>query len=142
MYVTSHQMHNVLNVYSRQLSRGAISRKKQTLLRTPQTIHAGLSPEGIRQTTFERVSKNIFEKITRFGSRPEETHQVLKKRTSIRGNNHESSKTIDTTFVFNSIDNVNQKRTNTLSVEDSSFLIRRFEQLAKESVNKKTDAWI
>ena len=48
----------------------------------------------------------------------------------------------DTTFVFNSIDNVNEKRTNTLSVEDSSFLIRRFEQLANESADKKTDAWI
>ena len=142
MDVTSHQMHNVLNVYSRQLSRAAISGKKQKLLMTPATNHADLTPEGKRQTTIEKVTKNIFEKITQFGSRFEEKHEFLKKGISTKGDNHELGRKKDTTFVFNSIDNVNEKRTNTLSVEDSSFLIRRFEQLANESADKKTDAWI
>jgi hypothetical protein len=48
----------------------------------------------------------------------------------------------DTTFVFNVIDTVNQKTKNTLSVEDSSFLIKRLEQLSKEAGDKKMESWI
>ena len=48
----------------------------------------------------------------------------------------------ETTFVFNAIDSLNQKITNTLSVEDSGFLIKKFEQLAKASGNKKTESWV
>jgi hypothetical protein len=46
----------------------------------------------------------------------------------------------DTTFVFNAIDSINQKKTNTLSIEDSGFLIRKLEQLAKESGSKKSES--
>jgi len=48
----------------------------------------------------------------------------------------------ETTFVFNVIDTINQKRRNTLSVEDSSFLIKRLEQLSKEEGDKKTESWV
>ena len=48
----------------------------------------------------------------------------------------------ETTFVFNVIDTINQKRRNTLSVEDSSFLIKRLEQLSKEVSDKKTESWV
>jgi hypothetical protein len=40
-------------------------------------------------------------------------------------------------FVFNVIDTINNKTTNTVSVEDSSFLIQRLEQLSKDAVGIK-----
>ena len=46
------------------------------------------------------------------------------------------------TFVFNAIDTINQKNKNTLSVDDSSFLIQRLEQLAKKAGDKKMESGI
>jgi hypothetical protein len=42
-------------------------------------------------------------------------------------------------FVFNVIDTINNKTTNTISVEDSSFLIQRLEQLSKDAIGIKLD---
>jgi hypothetical protein len=40
-------------------------------------------------------------------------------------------------FVFNVIDAINNKTTNTISVEDSSFLIQRLEELSKDAIDIK-----
>ena len=141
MNVPSYQMHNVLNVYCRQLRQSLVADKKNITLNKSLADQIHLTPEGKRQATIEKVSKDIFEKITRFDS------LVENKRPS---NGPPKSETIDATaanqtnekpFVFNVIDNINKKRTNTLSVEDSRFLIQRLEQLAKEAANKKTESW-
>jgi hypothetical protein len=100
-----------------------------------------LSPEGKRQATIEKVSKDIFEKITRFDSLVENkrpSNVPTKSETIVAP---AASQAIEKPFVFNVIDHINKKRTNTLSVEDSRFLIQRLEQLAKEAANKKTESW-
>ena len=45
----------------------------------------------------------------------------------------------ETAFVFNVIDDLNQKTTTALSVKDTKFLIDRLEQLAKDAVEKEAD---
>jgi hypothetical protein len=45
----------------------------------------------------------------------------------------------ETEFVFNVIDSDFKKRTSSLSVEKSGFLLKRLEQLAKEAVDKNLD---
>ena len=40
-------------------------------------------------------------------------------------------------FVFNVIDGINKKTTNTVSVEDSNFLIQRLDQLSKDTMEMK-----
>jgi hypothetical protein len=42
-------------------------------------------------------------------------------------------------FVFNVINSNNEKTTNTLEIENSMFLIKRLEQLAKEAVDKNME---
>jgi hypothetical protein len=127
MYVPSYQMHNVLNVYSKQLRQNVSSSKKNNKPETAFSDQVNLTSEEKRQATIEKVSKDILSKITRFGSLAETRRRIS-----------EAAKT----FVFNAIDSINQKTTNALPVEDSDFLIHRLEQLAKESGNKKTESWI
>ncbi len=108
----------------------------------PQSDRINISPEGKRQATIEKVSKDIVDKISRYGSL-NETRQQITKYTNIYSDNETfPHKTDNKTFVFNAIDSINQKSKNTLSVDDSSFLIQRLDQLAKKASDKKTESWI
>jgi hypothetical protein len=141
MYVPSYQMHNVLNVYSKQLkqhvSSGNHNRIKRTLTNREQ-----LTPEGKRQATIDKVSSDILNKITRFDSLAETRQRITENNAMTPQNESAADNKQETTFVFNAIDSLNQKITNTLSVEDSGFLIKKFEQLAKAPGNKKTESWV
>ena len=140
MYVPSYQMHNVLNVYSRQLRQSITSDKKKIALKNPLTDQIHLTPEGKWQATIEKVSKDILDKITRFESPAENHHQITERIKSDINDNIVAGENSARQFVFNVIDHINKKRTNTLSVEDSKFLIQRLEQLAKEAANRTSES--
>ncbi len=142
MYVPSYQMHNVLNVYSKQLRQNMVSEGKNKIPEKPQSDRINISPEGKRQATIEKVSKDIIDKISRYDTL-NETRQQITEHTNINSDNGNLPyKTENKTFVFNAIDSINQKSKTTLSVDDSSFLIQRLEQLAKKASDKKTESWI
>jgi len=137
MHVPSYQMHNVLNVYSKQLKQAVSSGGKNGMFGRTPTVQAILSPEGKRQATIEKVSKDILNKISRFGSLPETRHKIAEDTDMISNNKSAATEEQETTFVFNAINSINQKTKNTLSVEDSGFLIQKFEQLARGFGKKK-----
>ena len=142
MFVPSYQMHNVLNVYSRQLRHNLTSANKKSLSEKLPTDQVSLTPEGKKQATIERISKDILDKISRLGSRsgvdqqPTERAKDGVEKETVADDGKEAA------FVFNVIDTINQKRRNTLSVEDASFLIKRLEQLSKEESDQKTESWV
>ena len=142
MYVPSYQMHNVLNVYSKQLRQNMVSEDKDKLPQKLKTDRVSLTPEGKRQATIEKVSKDILDKISRYSSL-NEINQSITEQTNVKpGYENLPDKEKNKTFVFNAIDTINKKHTNTLSVDDSSFLIQRLEQLAKKAGDKKPESWI
>lgn len=141
MYVPSYQMHNVLNVYSKQLRQNLVSEEKGRVPVKPLSDRIHLSPEGKRQAMIEQVSRDIIDKISRYDSLNETRQQNTEYANinmDIDGLPH---KTENKTFVFNAIDSINQKSTNALSVDDSSFLIQRLEQLAKKASDKNSESW-
>jgi hypothetical protein len=142
MYVPSYQMHNVLNVYSKQLRQNMASEGKNKLPQKLRTDRVSLTPEGKRQATIEKVSKDILDKISRYGSLNETNQSVSEQTNANPGYENLPHKEENKTFVFNAIDTINNKSTNTLSVDDSSFLIQRLEQLAKKAGDKKPESWI
>jgi hypothetical protein len=142
MYVPSYQMHNILNVYSNQLRQNMISEGKSNVAAKPQSDKIHLSPEGKRQAMIEKVSKDILDKLSRYDSLNESRQRNTEYENINSDNGVLPRKTENETFVFNAIDSINQKSTNTLSVDDSSFLIQRLEQLAKKASDKKTESWV
>ena len=142
MYVPSYQMHNVLNVYSKQLRHNMTSERKTETPETASADRVSLTVEERRQAAIEKVSKDIFDKITRFGSLTETRRRITEQARSNSEKQVLPDTAQKTNFVFNAIDSINKKQTNTLSVEDSSFLIQRLEQLAKEAGDKKTESWV
>lgn len=137
MYVPSYQMHNVLNVYSKQLRQHMVSEGKNKMPEKPQSYRIYVSSEGKRQAMIKKVSKDIVEKISRYGSLKESRRQITEFTNIYSDDETLPQKTDNKTFVFNAIDSINQKIKNTLCVDDSSFLIQRLEQLAKKASDKK-----
>ena len=140
MFVPSYQMRNVLNVYSKKLRHNITSGKDQNMSEKPPADRVNLSSERKRRTTIEKVSKKIFDKIIRFGSQADSLHR---ESDQIEGNTDKESASVETNkagFVFNVIDTINKKTTNTVSVEDSSFLIQRLEQLSKDTMGIKRNS--
>jgi hypothetical protein len=136
MYVPSYQMHNVLNVYSKKL-RHDITSKDQNTSETLPVNRVDLTSEGKRRTTIEKVSREILDKIIHCGS---QTHSSHKRSEHLKVNTDKVStaaKPNRVGFVFNVIDTINKKTTNTVSVEDSNFLIQRLEQLSKDAIGIK-----
>jgi len=140
MFVPSYQMRNVLNVYSKKLRHNITSGKDQNTFEKPSADRIKLTSEGKRRATIEKVSKEIFDKLIRFGS---QTDSLLRKAKQIKGkedNEIASAKTNKKGFVFNVIDTINKKKTNTVSVEDSSFLIQHLEQLSRNTMEIKRNS--
>ena len=136
MFVPSYQMHNVLNVYSKKL-RHNITTKDQNISEKSSTDRADLTSEGKRRSTIEKVSKEIFDKIIQFGSQADSPLQKSEQVKKEMDEEIAAVKTNETGFVFNVIDGINKKTTNTISVEDSNFLIQRLEQLSKDTMEMK-----
>jgi hypothetical protein len=140
MFVSSYQIRNVLNVYSKQLSQDKSARKEKTATKKPLSDQIDLSAEGKRRAMIERVAEDILNKIINYGTsgkikgNPDELpRKNVKKQT-------ESDSKKETKFVFNFIDDLNRKTKTALSVKDTNFLIGMPEFPAKEAVEKDLDS--
>ena len=137
MHISNYQMHNVLNVYSKQLSQNGTVNKSKTEFKKTLTDQIDLSPEGKRKATIEKVSNEILNKISELGNKvAADTYDInLSKDQSAPTKEPQGS--TENEFVFNVIDRVNRKKTTTYSAKDIDFLIKSIEQLTKEFVEKK-----
>ncbi len=139
MFVSSYQIHNVLNVYSKQLSQGKSAQNEKTETKKPLSDQINLSTEGKRRATIERVAEDILNKIysySRSGKIKANPHE--RPRENIKKSVESDSKK-ETEFVFNSIDVQNRKTKTALSVKDTKFLIGRPEEPAKDTPEKDSD---
>ena len=136
MNVPSYQMHNVLNVYSKQLRQNMASADRTKPPARLSEDRVSLTPEVKRQATIEKVSRDILSKISSYGSLHRGRPGVLEQADVSSKASSSSAEVENRTFIFNAIDKINNKTRNTLSVDDSSVLIQRLDQLAKQAADK------
>ncbi len=139
MSVSTYQIHNVLNVYSKQISQDRSAQKLKSGNKKYPADQINLSTEGKRRATIEKVAQNILSKISHYGSKGEiKTEEQDLSRQNAK-NHYESDNNKEAAFVFNVIDELNKKTTTALSVKDTDFLVNRLEELAKNAVEKDAD---
>ncbi len=126
MYIQSYQIHNVLNVYRKQLEQGK-QEKSHGALNTPhqKSHHVSISPEGKRQSIINKVAENVIKKITTLGPESEFKQEMEHQLNNVDENPRNSE------FVFNTIDKNNNKITNSFSIKNSDTLLKHFEQVSK-----------
>ena len=140
MYIPSYQIHNVLKVYSRQVSQSRIIERQKSLEDSASADRINISAEGKRKVIIEKVASDIVDRITRFGPQDNIDHTILSQLKDEIGQEIEFEKEDDSKFVYNTIDDNNNKQTNSLPVNGSSFLVERLQQIAQEEVDKNMES--
>ena len=137
MHISNYQIHNVLNVYSKQLSQNGITNKSMSEFQKILTDQVDLFSQEKRNATIKKVSDQILNKISELGNEvtADSYDGNISKDQSAPAVETEKSK--DNEFVFNVIDKINRKKTTTYSVKDMNLLMNNIEQLAKEFVEKE-----
>ena len=140
MQIPSYQIQNVLKVYSRQLSQGKmLSRNK---FGTPDKVSAdsvSISSEGKRQAIVEKVAANIVDKIITEGPKEKNEEQITEQIEKELGKKINFTKG-KTQFTYTTIDDNNNKTTQTLSVEDSQFVVKRMTELARQVADNNMES--
>jgi hypothetical protein len=139
MLIPSHQIHNVLKVYSKQLSQTRMLERQKELDRKQPMDNVNISAEAKRQSIIDKVAADIVERITQSGPQDDVEKGIIDKLEGELGKSVSFNSRREDKFVFNVINSNNEKTTNTLEVENSMFLIKRLEQLAKEAVDKNME---
>ena len=137
MYIQSYQIHNVLNVYRRQLSQGKAEHPQHGGIRDAKSDAITISKAAKNQSIMEKVAAGVLKKITNVdpgsGFGQEKINQV--QNTLQKMNTGQK----DNAFVFNAIVGDNQKETRSIAVDDSQGLMNRLDELAKAAINRKAE---
>ena len=132
MQIPSYQIQNVLKVYSRQLSQGKIlSRNKFNNAHNISADNVTLSSEGKRKAIIDKVAENIVQKIITEGPKEKNEEQIASQIEKELGKklNFDRAKN---QFTYTAVDSHNNRVNHTLSVEDSTFVVNRMTELARQ----------
>jgi hypothetical protein len=139
MEIPTYQIHKVMRVYTKQLTQSKLLERSNASGNTSMD-QISISTEGKRQAIIDQVAADIVDRITSFGPRDEFDQEIVDKLESEIGRKVDFNKAKKPEFVFNTIDKENGKKTSTIPVDDSRFLINRLEDLAKEAVDRNMES--
>ena len=127
MHITNYQMHNVLKVYTNHLSKERTHKSGQPKIRRPDSDMVRISAEGKRQNLIEKVASDIVARITKEGINASSSSEANDKAEN---SSHQTSLAKkNARFEYNVMHGSAEKESNSLSVENAGFLIRRIEEL-------------
>lgn len=140
MQIPSYQISNVIKVYSKQLSQSRmINRQDNSFQKRPlDTIK--ISAEGKRQTLINKVSDEVFSRITQYDRLDSNEQDVVNKLNSKIKKNQRENEEKESEFVFNFLGDDNEKVTNTISIEGSNVISKRLDTLDKDSNENDTES--
>lgn len=130
MYVHKYQIHNILDVYRKQLSRESIAEQRGSP--ATGTNESAALPSPPHQMIIERVSAQIVDRIVQEGplNRFADTRiQEHSNGTLSRAPRYEAQ------FTYTAIDENDRKITNTMPIEKISPLLGRMAQAAPDSLS-------
>ncbi len=136
MEIPTYQIHKVMKVYIRQLTQTRMLEHRDAHGTKVAADRIMLSAEGKRQAIIDKVASDIVEKIKTFGPHDVFEQEIADQREGDSGQKITFQSALQSEFVFNVIDEENNKKTNMLSLEDSRVLIKKLEELAKKAVIK------
>ena len=136
MYIQSYQIHNVLDVYRKHLSRSS-GQKAPSLAGDPSARdRVELSGKGQRQALIDLVATEIVDRIAQNGPQNRFEETLLRNMDRPRVNGSVRSAERDIEFTYTTIDENDQKTINSLPVRHFNPLIDK--QLARQAGSDPT----
>jgi hypothetical protein len=142
MQVSSYQMHNVLECYSRKLSRTRRNENPADGLPKKIADEQALSPESSRQATMAKISRQVLDKVTDVVALSLSQEKAAPESTEKDGDAAAAQAPAETEFTFNVMDAIHRKRTSRLAMGDPATLIRRLDPMAEKPSASKTESWV
>lgn len=142
MQIPSYQISNVIKVYSKQLSQSRmLSRQDSSGAVQKQPLDTiKISAEGKRQTLINKVSDEVFSRITKYGPQDPAEQDIVNKLNKEIKKKQKGDPEKDNKFVFNFISDDNKKVTNAISIEGSKVLSERLDNLVRNNVAKDAES--
>lgn len=136
MHIQSYQIHNVLNVYKRQLSQAKPDHTRQVGSHDLKSDAVSISAEGKNQSVMEKVAASVLKKITNVDPGSNFSKEMIRQVQHAENDRQQVQK--DHSFIFNTIVGDNRKETRSIAVDNSQGLMTRLDELAKAAINHKT----
>ena len=123
MYIHSYQIHNVLNVYRKQLSQGPGAKAAQSSLKAPTQDRVEISANSQREKLMDQVSTEIVDRIAQYNPQNQFEEMVARQMDQPTVNGSAGSVKREVEFTYTAIDENNRKSTNSLPIQRFSPLI-------------------
>ena len=135
MYIQSYQIHNVLNVYRKQLSQGPGAKATQGSAKSPTHDRVEISANKQRQALIDQVSTEIVDRIAQYSPQNQFEEAVTRQldQTRTNGNGSSNSEKREVEFTYTTIDENDQKTTNSLPIQRFSPLIGQETEKAEKA---------
>lgn len=130
MHIQSYQIHNVLNVYRRQLSQPLQSGNQPDAARDSVDI----STEAKNHAIMEKVAASVLERITNVD--PESDFEAEMHKHRQVSENASATAAMEKRFTFTAIVDDNRKETRSIDIDNSQVLMRRLDELAKAAIDQ------
>jgi hypothetical protein len=106
------------------------------------TGEMALTLEGSRKAAMDKISEQVLHKINEARGLAQPPVQASEALFEGNGAADDAGEQADAGFTFNVIDAIDQKRTATLAVGNTTALIKRLDQLAQAQRSNKTESWV
>lgn len=140
MEIPVYQIHKVMKVYTKQLNQKKILERQKGLKQPASADQVNISPKGKRKVIVEKIASDIINKIKTIGPKDDIEYEIVDQLEKDIGQKINFQNSSTSQFVFNVIDGSNAKTQNSLSLENSDFLLERLEALTKEIVDKNMES--
>jgi len=124
MRVPSHQIYNILNSYVKWVSKSGASSMERFNGDVTGLDQPNISKDRYRKSIMQKVTGNIISKITCFEPNGKRGQQIAEELKGYARENGRKDERNGDTFVFNSIDENNEKKINKLFIDKNSFLTK------------------
>lgn len=140
MDIQNYQIHNVLNVYRKQLSQGSAAPSRQGGSQHAPPDPVTISLESKNQAVLEKVAATVFKKLTRVA--PGSTFESKMAQQGPQTDHGWRRKMKERAFTFNTIVENNQKETRSIAIDNSQVWMNRLNELAKATVRRETEQMV
>lgn len=135
MHIQNYQIHNVLNVYRRNLAQNDAHGSGRSVVEANGVGAEGALGREKSPSIMDKVAADVIRKVTTVDPVSDFEREMIRQVSREESNRAHFHK--DQAFVFNTIDGDSGKATRSIAIDSSRMLMRRLDELAKSATDPK-----